>query len=52
MDEKLRDHLSNATLALNTSKDIQNDFLDSVYEVYLARVESEIPFFRVRVDTI
>ena len=42
VDEKLCDQLSNATLARNSSKDIQNDFLDSIYEVYLARVESEI----------
>ena len=44
MDEKLRDHLSNAKEARNTSKDIQNDLLVSVYEVYLAQVESEISF--------
>ena len=31
MDEKLRDHLTNATVARNTSKDIQNDLLDSIY---------------------
>ena len=42
MDEKLRDHLSNATVARNTSKDIQNDLLDSIYEIYLAQIESEI----------
>ena len=39
VDEKLRDHLSNAKEARNTSKDIQNDLLDSVYEVYLAQVK-------------
>ena len=44
MDKKLRDHLTNATVGRNTSKDIQIDLLDSVYEVYLARVESEISF--------
>ena len=42
MNEKLRDHLTNATGARNTSKDIQNNLLDSIYEVYLAQVESEI----------
>ena len=40
MDEKLRDHY--ATGARNTSKDIQNNLLDSIYEVYLVQVESEI----------
>ena len=42
MDEKLRDHLTNATVARNTSKDIPDDLLYSIYEVYLAQVESEI----------
>ena len=42
MEKKLRGHLSNATVAWNTSKDIQNDLLDSVYEGYVAQVESEI----------
>ena len=42
MNEKLRDHLTNATGARNTSKDIQNNLLDSIYEVYLAQVESEL----------
>ena len=44
MDEKLREHLTNSKVGRNTSKDIQNDLLDSVYEVYLAQVESEISF--------
>ena len=42
MDEKLRDDLSNVTVARNTSKDIQSDLLDSIYKVYLAQVESQI----------
>ena len=42
MDEKLWNHMSNATVARDTSKDIQNDLLDSIYEVYLAQFESEI----------
>ena len=42
MDDKLRDYLTNAKVARNTSKDIQNDLLDSIYEVYLAQVESEM----------
>ena len=42
MYEKLRDHFSNATVTRNTSKDIKNDLIDSIYEVYLAQVESEI----------
>ena len=42
MNEKLRDHLTNATGARNTSNDIQNNLLDSIYEVDLTQVESEI----------
>ena len=42
MDEKLRDHLSNATVARNIHRTFKNDLLDSIYEVYLAQVESEI----------
>ena len=42
MDEKLLDHSNNATVARNTSKDIQKNFLDSFYEVHLPQVESEI----------
>ena len=42
MNEKLREHLTNDAVAGNTSKDIQKDLLDSIYEVYLAQVESEI----------
>ena len=42
MDEKLRDHLSNDIVARNTSKHIQNYLHDSIYEHYLAQVESEI----------
>ena len=42
MDEKLRDHLTNAAVARKTLKDIRNDLLDSIYEVYLAQVASEI----------
>ena len=41
MNEKSRYHLT-ATGARSTSKDIKIDLLDSVHEVYLAQVESEI----------
>ena len=34
MDEKLRDHSSNAKVTRNTLKGIQNDLLDSIYEIY------------------
>ena len=42
MDEKLRDHMNIATVARNTSKYIGNDSHDSICDVYLAQVESEI----------
>ena len=42
MNERLRDYLTYAKVARNTSKDIQNDLLGSICEVYLAQVESGI----------
>ena len=42
MGGKLLAHLNNATVARNTSKDIQKHILDAMYEVDLCQLELEI----------
>ncbi|XP_077969971.1 zinc finger MYM-type protein 1-like [Styela clava] len=42
LDTVLRDHLDAATVSKGTSKDIQNDLLDSMYKIYLQHLALEI----------
>ena len=41
-DSALRDHLDAATVSKGTSKNTQNDLLDSMYEIYLHHLALEI----------
>ena len=42
LNKTLADHLENATVFNRTSKTIQNELLDCMYEVYLEKIKAEI----------
>ena len=41
-DKELRYHLDTSTVVRNTSKDIQNELLDAMYQIYIGQLQSDI----------
>ena len=41
-DKKLRYHLDTSTVVRNTSKNIQNELLDALYQIYIRQLQSDI----------